>query len=150
MCESLESLIKVINENIKSEFKNISTEIEKISKIKDPEDLKSIDDLENLNDDLTLTLKIIRRSKLLRNKLNIIKSEINELSMFAYKPERIDTDDEEKWEKEEKYSKLIPGRLIKFKLTDDGKSEIDSKWLTNVKDLDQYESDSETESEIDN
>ena len=50
--------------------------------------------------------------------------------------------------------KPIPGRPIEFKLTDDGKSEIDSKCLTNVEDPDESESesesDSESESEIDN
>ena len=49
-----------------------------------------------------------------------------------------------------KYFYPIPGLPIKFKLTDDGKSEIDSKCLTNVEDPDESESESERESEIDN
>ena len=100
MCKELESLIEVANENIKRHFEYISTEIEEISNIKDLENSKSIKDFEDLNNDLTMTLKIIKRLKLLRNKFNRMKSEIDELTMYAYKPERIDTDDEEKWEKE--------------------------------------------------
>ena len=42
--------------------------------------------------------------------------------------------------------KPIPGRTIEFKLTDDGKLVMDSKFLTNVEDPDE----SESESEIDN
>ena len=37
----------------------------------------------------------------MNNKLNRIKSEIDSLKMFPYKPERIDTDDELEWEEEE-------------------------------------------------
>ena len=128
MCESVESLIEVINDNIKSKFRHISTEIEEISNIKDLKNSKSINELENLNDNLTLTLKTTRRLKLLRNKFNRMKSEIDELIMYAYKPERIDTDDEEKWEEEENQiikSKIKIGRPFKLKF--DGKSESESE-----------------------
>ena len=102
MCESVESLIEMINDKIKSELRDMPTKIEEISNIKDIENYNNINELENLNDDLTYTLKITRRLKLLKNKFNRIKSEIDELLMYAYKPERIDTDDELEWEEEEK------------------------------------------------
>ena len=126
MCESVESLIEVINDNIKSEFRHMSTKIEEISNIKDIENSKNINELENLNDDLTSTLKTTKRLKLLKNKFNRMKSEINELTMYAYKPERIDTDDEEKWEEEE--NQIIKSKIIRsLKLKLDGKFESESE-----------------------
>ena len=53
-------------------------------------------------------------------------------------------------ESDYKNLKPIPGRPIEFKLTDDGKSEIDSKCLTNVEDPDESESESESDSESEN
>ena len=128
MCESVESLIKVINDNIKSESSYISTKIEEISNVKYLKNYENINKVENLNDDLTLALKINRRLKLLRNKFNRIKSEINELTMYAYKPERIDTDDEEEWEEEE--NQIIKSKIIsslKHKLDGESESESDSE-----------------------
>ena len=100
MCESIENLIEVTNNNIKSELEKIQEYITKISN-----DTKigyeNINEVEYSIDDLNQPLKIIKRLKLLKNKLNRIKSEIRSLKMFPYKPEIIDTDDESEWEKEE-------------------------------------------------
>ena len=102
MCESS---IEVINDNIKSKLRNILTNIEEISdiltvieKISNSENIEPCDchdELKIYNDDLTLSLKIIKRLKLLIKKLKRIKSITNEVKMYAYKPERITTDDEE-------------------------------------------------------
>ena len=105
MCKSVESLIEVINDNLKNNSTYIQKDIKEISNIKNIEDYNNVNELENLSDDLSHSLKIIKRLKLLKNKLNRIKSEIDELSMFAYKPERIETDDELEWEEEEQQIK---------------------------------------------
>ena len=102
MSESIESLIKVANNNLKSELEDIPTEIEKIYGSKDIKDIKEIDNLIDKNDDLNYSLKKIKRLKLLIKKLKRIKSMKKELSMYAYKPERITSDDEEEWIEEEK------------------------------------------------
>ena len=130
MCESIENLIELTNKSMKSESENIQEYIKEISNVKYLENCENIDKVENLNDDLTLALKINRRLKLLRNKFERIKSEINELTMYAHKPERIDTDDEEEWEEEE-------NQIIKSKIISSLKHKLDG------------ESDSESESESD-
>ena len=131
MCESIENLIELTNKSMKSESENIQEYIKEISNVKYLENCENIDKVENLNDDLTLALKINRRLKLLRNKFERIKSEINELTMYAYKPERIDTDDEEEWEEEE-------NQIIKSKIISSFKHELEC------------ESDSESDSESEN
>ena len=100
MCESIENLIEVTNNSIKSESENIQEYIKKISNHTNI-GYENINKLEDSSDDLNQSLKIIKRLKLLKNKLNRIKSEIYSLKMFPYKPEIIDTDDESEWEKEE-------------------------------------------------
>ena len=128
MCESIENLIELTNKSMKSESENIQEYIKEISNVKYLENYENINKVENLNDDLTLALKITRRLKLLRNKFKRIKSEINELTMYAYKPERIDTDDEEEWEEEE--NKIIKSKIIsslKHKLDGESESESDSE-----------------------
>ena len=134
MCESIENLIELTNKSMKSESENIQEYIKEISNVKYLENYENINKVENLNDDLTSALKITRRLKLLRNKFERIKSEINELTMYAYKPERIDTDDEEEWEEEE-------NQIIKSKIISSFKHKLDSKL--------ECESDSESESESD-
>ena len=128
MCESIENLIELTNKSMKSESENIQEYIKEISNVKYFENCENIDKVENLNDDLTLALKINRRLKLLRNKFERIKSEINELTMYAHKPERIDTDDEEEWEEEE--NQIIKSKIIsslKHKLECESDSESDSE-----------------------
>ena len=98
MSQSIESLIRVANDNLKSESEYIQKEIEKIYQSKN---ITEIDNLINSNDDLNYTLKNIKRLKLLIKKLKRIKEMKNEL-MYAYKPERITSDDEEEWMEEEK------------------------------------------------
>ena len=110
MCQSIESLIKVTNDKLKSELEDIPKEIEKIYGLKDIKDIKKIDKLIDSNDDLTITLKKIKRLKLLRNKFKKIKMKKDELTMFAYKPERMDSSDEEKLEEEE--NKTIKSKII--------------------------------------
>ena len=100
MCESIENLIEVTNNSIKSESENIQEYIKEISNYTNIE-YENINKLEDSSYDLNQSLKIIKRLKLLNNKLNRIKSEIDSLKMFPYKPERIDTDDELEWEEEE-------------------------------------------------
>ena len=126
MCESVKSLIEIINDKIKSESRDMQTKIEEISNIKDIKNYNNINELENLNDDLTYTLKITRRLKLLKNKFNRIKSEIDELSMYAYKPERIETDDELEWEEEEKQIRISNKIKIPFKLISESESESEN------------------------
>ena len=138
MCESIENLIEVTNNSIKSESENIQEYIKEISNYTNIE-YEKINKLEDSSDDLNQSLKIIKRLKLLRNKFNRIKSEINELTMYAYKPERIDTDDEEEWEEEE--NQIIKSKIIsslKHKL--DGESDSESE----------SESDSESENDKEN
>ena len=131
MCESIENLIELTNKSMKSESENIQEYIKEISNVKYLENCENIDKVENLNDDLTSALKINRRLKLLRNKFERIKSEINELTMYAYKPERIDTDDEEEWEEEE--NQIIKSKImssLKHKLDGESDSESDSEYDT--------------------
>ena len=104
MCESIESLIEVINDNIKNNSKYIQEYIEEITNIKNIKNY-NLNKLEDPSDDLNHSLKINRRLKLLKNKLNRIKSEIDSLSMFAYKPERMESDDELELEEEERLIK---------------------------------------------
>ena len=128
MCESIENLIELTNKSMKSESENIQEYIKEISNVKYLENYENINKVENLNDYLTSALKITRRLKLLRNKFERIKSEINELTMYAYKPERIDTDDEEEWEEEE--NQIIKSKMInslKNKLDSETDSEYDSE-----------------------
>ena len=119
MSESIEHLIKVTNDNLESYLKTLQVEIEKthefdyiknIKKIDKKMDLK-IDKLMDLNNDITSSLKTIKRLKLLRNKLKKMKSKRDEISMFAYKPERMDSSDEERFEKEEQRILLSSIRL---------------------------------------
>ena len=127
MCESIENLIEVTNNSIKSESENIQEYIKEISNYTNIE-YEKINKLEDSSDDLNQSLKIIKRLKLLRNKFNRIKSEINELTMYAYKPERIDTDDEEEWEEEE--NQIIKSKIIsslKHKLDGESDSEFGSE-----------------------
>ena len=109
MCESIENLIELTNNSIKSESENIQEYIKEISYYKNIE-YENINKLEDSSDDLNHSLKIVKRLKLLRNKFKRIKSEIDELTMYAYKPERIDTDDEEEWEEEENH--IIKSKII--------------------------------------
>ena len=104
MSESLESLYEVTYDNLKNHFRYMKEEIKEIQELKDMNDIKKV---EELTDDLSLTLKIIRKIKMLIKKLKRIEEEINDLSFYAYKPEEIDTDDEEIWEKEEQELKMI-------------------------------------------
>ena len=143
MPESIKHLIEVINDNIKSESSYISTKIEEISNVKYLENYENINKVENLNDDLTLALKINRRLKLLRNKFKRIKSEINELTMYAYKPERIDTDDEEEWEEEE-------NQIIKSKIISSLKHKLDGKLECEYESESDSEFGSESDSESEN
>ena len=139
MCESIENLIEVTNNSIKSESENIQEYIKEISNYTNIE-YEKINKLEDSSDDLNQSLKIIKRLKLLRNKFNRIKSEINELTMYAYKPERIDTDDEEEWEEEE--NQIIKSKIISsFKHKLDGNLECESD--------SEFGSESESESEND-
>ena len=115
MCESIENLIEVTNNSIKSESENIQEYIKEISNYTNIE-YENINKLEDSSDDLNQSLKIIKRLKLLNNKLNRIKSEIDSLKMFPYKPERIDTDDESEWEEEEQQLQNILYKKVKHKL----------------------------------
>ena len=138
MCESIENLIELTNNSIKSESENIQEYIKEISYYKNIE-YENINKLEDSSDDLNHSLKIVKRLKLLRNKFKRIKSEIDELTMYAYKPERIDTDDEEEWEEEE--NQIIKSKIIsslKHKLDGESDSEFGS------------ESDSESENDKEN
>ena len=136
MSESIENLIEVTNDNIKSESEHIQKYITEISIIQNTKNHKK---LEDLSDSLNHSLKITRRLKLLKNKLIKMKSKKDSLIMLAYKPERIDTDDEEEWEEEE--NQIIKSKIIsslKHKL--DGESDSESE----------SESDSESDSESEN
>ena len=101
MSESIESLIKVTNDNLKNYLTDLQAEIEKIYEFNNIKNMQKIDKLIDSNDDLTLTLKNIKKLKLLRNKLKRMKSKKDELTMFAFKPERMDSSDEERLEQEE-------------------------------------------------
>ena len=104
MSESLESLYKVTYDNLKNQFRYMKEEIKEIKKLKDINDIEKVEELTN---NLSLTLKIIRKIKMLIKKFKRIEEEINDLSFYAYKPEEIDDDDEEIWEKEEQELKMI-------------------------------------------
>ena len=115
MPESIEFLIKVANDNLKSEFEDLPKEIEKTYESRNIKNEKEIDNLIDKNDDLKYSLKKMKRLKLLIKKLKKIKSMKEELSMYAYKPERMTTDDEEEWINEENESsmkKWIPDLVI--------------------------------------
>ena len=103
MSESIKHLTKVINDTIKSNSDDIQEYIKEITNPINNEDTEKI---KSINDELTLTLKILKRSKMLKNKYKRIQSEINELSHYVYKPEEIDSDDELKWEREEMSGKI--------------------------------------------
>ena len=136
MSESIENLIEVTNDNIKSESQNIQEYITEITIIQNTKNHKK---LEDLSDSLNHSLKINRRLKLLKNKLIKMKSKKDSLIMLAYKPERIDTDDELEWKEEE--NQIIKSKIIsslKHKL--DGESDSESE----------SESDSEFENDIEN
>ena len=117
MCESVESLIKLINDGIKNANENM---LDYMKKINDFEKSKSTfnDEIKNIYDDLTLTIKTLKKLKSLKYKFGKIKSEIDSLSMFAYKPERMDTDDEEKLIEEERKDKRKIMRLIRIRKSD--------------------------------
>ena len=66
MSESIENLIEVTNDNIKSESENIQKYITEIAIIQNTKNHKK---LEDLSDSLNHSLKINRRLKLLKNKL---------------------------------------------------------------------------------
>ena len=136
MCESIENLIELTKKSMKSESENIQEYIKEISNVEHLKNYENINKLENLNDYLTSSLKITRRLKLLRNKFERIKSEINELTMYAYKPERIQTDDEEEWEEEE-------NQIIKSKMINSLKNKLDSEIDS------EYDSESDIELEND-
>ena len=117
MCESVESLIKLINDGIKNENEHM---LDYMKKINDFEKSKSTfnDEIKDIYDDLTLTIKTLKKLKSLKYKFGKIKSEIDSLSMFAYKPERMDTDDEEKLIEEERKDKRKIMRLIRIRKSD--------------------------------
>ena len=143
MCESIENLIELTNKSIKSESENIQECIKEISNVKYLENYENINKLEDSSDDLNQSLKIIKRLKLLRNKFKRIKSEINELTMYAYKPERIDTDDEEEWEEEE-------NQIIKSKIISSLKHKLDGKLECEYESESDSEFGSESDSESEN
>ena len=125
MSESIENLIELTNNSIKSESENIQEYIKEISYYKNIE-YENINKLEDSSYDLNHSLKIVKRLKLLRNKFKRIKSEIDELTMYAYKPERIDTDDEEEWEEEENH--IIKSKIINsFNVESDSELGSDSE-----------------------
>ena len=125
MCESIENLIELTNNSIKSESENIQEYIKEILCYKNIE-YENINKLEDSSDDLNHSLKILKILKLLRNKFKRIKSEIDELTMYAYKPERIDTDDEEEWEEEENH--IIKSKIISsFNVESDSELGSDSE-----------------------
>ena len=99
MVESIEHLIKVTNDSMKSVSENIQEYITEISLINNTENY-NIQKLEDLNDDLNQLLERKRRLKLLKNKLIKMKSEKDSLTMLAYKPERITSDHRKKWIRE--------------------------------------------------
>ena len=131
MSESIENLIEVTNDNIKSESEHIQKYITEIAIIQNTKNHKK---LEDLSDSLNHSLKINRRLKLLKNKLIKMKSKKDSLIMLAYKPERIDTDDELEWEEQEKKSSM--------KKISQYESESDSEFGS--------ESDSESENDKEN
>ena len=122
MSESIENLIEFINNNIKSESENIQEYIKEISTIQNTQNTKNHEKLEDICDGLSNSLKIARRSKMLKNKYKRIKSEINELSHYVYKPEEINSDDELQWEREEMY-----GKIYTMKSNDNTDSESESE-----------------------
>ena len=95
---SLKTLFKVANDNLKSELRQMKEYLKEIQELKD---INNIEKVEELTDNLSHSLKLMRRLKMLINKFDRIEQEINELSYYAFKPENIDDDDEEQWEKEE-------------------------------------------------
>ena len=109
-----------MNQKTYKNTKNTFTEIAII------QNTKNHKKLEDLSDSLNHSLKINRRLKLLKNKLIKMKSKKDSLIMLAYKPERIDTDDELEWEEQEK-------KIIK----------------SSMKKISQYESESENDKEND-
>ena len=142
MSESIEYLIEYINKNIKSESENIQEYIKEIS---NQENNKNNKKLEDSCDGLSHSLKITRRSKMLKNKYKRIQSEINELSHYVYKPEEMDSDDELQWEREEMYGKSY---TMKSNDTTDSESENDNKDCESENESEsESESESETESE---
>ena len=144
MSESIENLIEVTNDNIKSESKNIQEYITEISIIQNTKNHKK---LEDLSDSLNHSFKITRRLKLLKNKLIKMKSKKDSLIMYAYKPERIDTDDEEEWEEEE--NQIIKSKIIsslKHKLDGELECEYESESDSEFR----SESDSESENDKEN
>ena len=128
MSESLESLYKVTYDNLKNKFRYMKEEIKEIQELKDINDIEKV---KELTDNISLTLKIIRKIKMLIKKFKRIEEEINDLSFYAYKPEEIDTDDEEIWEKEEQELKMIMhdmeiNNMIHEEYIYDDKSEFDN------------------------
>ena len=69
MSESIESLIRVANDNLKSELEDIPTEIEKIYGSKDIKYIKEIDNLIDKNDDLNYSLKKNEKIKIVNKKI---------------------------------------------------------------------------------
>ena len=137
MSESIEYYIEHINQNIKSESENIQEYVKEIS---NPENKENHIKLGNSCEGINHSLKIIKRSKMLKNKYKRIQSKINELSHYVYKPEEIESDDELKWEREEMSRKTYtigPNDTIEIKSENESESKSESE----------SESESETESE---
>ena len=107
MCEPS---IKIINEKIEDELMKIIEQIDDISDISihiqkllnnDFEPSDCLHELEIINDDLTKSLKKIKRLKLLRTKSDEMESNTEKFKMYVNNPENITSDDEKEWIEEE-------------------------------------------------
>ena len=107
MCELS---IEIINKKIEDELMTIIEQIDDISDISihiqkllnnDIEPSDCLSELKYIMDDLTKSLKIIKRLRLLRTKSDEMESNTEKFKMYVNNPENITSDDEEEWREEE-------------------------------------------------
>ena len=97
---TINDLKETITDNINNCIRSLNDEVDEFKNINNP------NDLEVWYDNIEFTIKSLKKLKLLKNKIDkknsLTNDEINDYHTLALKPERIDTDDENELEYEER------------------------------------------------
>ena len=109
---TINDLKETITDNINYHIRSLNEEVDEFKNINNP------NDLEVWYDNIEFTIKSLKKLKLLKNKIDkknsLTNDEINHYHTLAFKPERIDTDDENELEYEEipKYFNPVTEKFV--------------------------------------
>ena len=103
---TINDLNETITDSINDYIRSLNDRVDEFKKI------NNTNDLEVWYDNIEFTIKSLKKLKLLKTKINkknsLTNDEINDYHTLALKPERIDTDDENELEYEEKIKYFNP------------------------------------------